>query len=84
MANLYLLAVLSRLLVGAASGGAASALGAVAIPLKMLLIIALIYLVFTQAKIDAIGFCIGVTVQLVSISIETGRAARRAAAQEEA
>jgi hypothetical protein len=78
--NLFILSLLGRLLLAGASGGASSALGAIAIPFKLLLIVTLVYLVFTQSRIDPIGFALGVTAQLVAVGVETARASRRAIA----
>src|SRR6266851_4003716 len=50
--NLFILSLLGRVLLARASGGASSALGAIAIPLKLLLIVTLVYLVFSQNRID--------------------------------
>jgi hypothetical protein len=76
IANLYLLAVLGKLAVGVASGGAlARRAGVLALPLKLFLIVALLYLVFARVGIDALGFGVGVLTQFVAILIETGRAA---------
>jgi len=83
IANLWILAILGRLVLAAAgagiSGGAAR-LGALAIPLKLLIVIGLVYLVFSQARIDAMGFGVGVLTQLAAIIIETGRASFESAA----
>lgn len=74
IANLFLLAMLGRLVVGAASGGAmARRAGAVALALKLLLFVGLLYLAFSRVGIDAFGFAIGVLTQFLAILIETGR-----------
>jgi hypothetical protein len=41
-------------------------------------VIGLIYLVFTRAHIDGLGFGFGVLTQMTAIIIETGRASLRA------
>ncbi len=74
IANLFLLAVLGRLLIASAAGGAGSALGAVALPLKLILIAGLIYVVLFRSGIDGVGFALGVFTQLVAVLIETARA----------
>jgi len=76
IANLFALAIIGRLALGVASSGASSAarLGALAIPLKLFLVVGLIYLVFSRAHIDGLGFGIGVLTQMTAIIIETGRA----------
>jgi hypothetical protein len=48
-----------------------------AIPLKMLLVLGLVYLLFTQTKIDGLGFGLGVLTQMTAAIIETGRASLR-------
>lgn len=77
IANLWILAALGRLVLAAAgagiSGGAAR-LGAAAIPLKLLIVVGLVYLIFAHAHIDGLGFGFGVLTQLAAIIIETGRA----------
>lgn len=77
IANLWVLSALGKLVLAAAgagiSGGAAK-LGAAAIPLKMLIVVALVYLVFKRAHIDGLGFGAGVLTQMAAIIIETGRA----------
>ena len=79
MANLFALAIMGRLALAVASGGASSAakLGTLAIPLKLFVVIGLIYLVFTRVHIDALGFGFGVLTQMTAIIIETGRASLR-------
>jgi len=76
MANLFVLAIIGRLALAVASGGASSAakFGTLAIPLKMFVVIGLIYLVFTHVAIDGLGFGFGVLTQMTAIIIETGRA----------
>lgn len=78
VANLFILILLGRFLSSAAAGGTGPTLGAVAIPLKMLLIAGLVYMVLARTGIDAVGFAIGVSTQLVAIVLETFRASRPA------
>ncbi len=73
IANLFLLAILGRLLLASAAGGAGSALGAVALPLKLVLVAALVYVVLFRTGIDGVGFATGVFTQLVAVLIETAR-----------
>jgi hypothetical protein len=73
IANLYLLAVLVRVLLASAAGGAGGALGAVALPLKLVLIAGLVYVVLYHSGIDGVGFAAGVFTQLVAVLIETAR-----------
>jgi len=84
IANLFILSLIGRLLSAGAAAGSGPKLGAVAIPLKLLLIAALVYAVFAHFKIAAIGFAVGVSSQVIAILIETARAAslnrRRASA----
>jgi len=82
MANLFALSIIGRLALAVASGGASSAakLGTLAIPLKLLVVIGLVYLVFRHAHIDGFGFGFGVLTQMTAIIIETGRASLRGGA----
>jgi ATP synthase I chain len=79
IANLYLLTVIGRVVIAAVTGGSslATRLGHVAIPLKLMIMLGLLYLVFTNVHVDALGFALGVLTQFVGIIIETGRAALR-------
>lgn len=70
IANLFVLAFLARLLLASAAG----ALGAVALPLKLIIIAGLVYVVLYRSGIDGVGFALGVFSQLVAVLIETGRA----------
>ena len=77
IANLWILSALGALLLAASSAGisgAAARLGALAIPLKLLIVVGLVYLVFTRAHVDGMGFGVGVLTQMAAIIIETGRA----------
>jgi hypothetical protein len=74
VANLFLLAFLGRMLLASAAGGASGALGAVALPLKLIMIAGLVYVVLFRTGIDGVGFAIGVFTQLVAVLIETARA----------
>ena len=78
VANLFLLAVLGRFALSAArasSGVSRMALGA--LPLKIALMIGLIYIVFARIHIDGLGFALGVLTQVTAIIIETGRTSLR-------
>ena len=82
IANLWILSALGGLLLAASRAGvsgAAAKLGALAIPLKLFIIIGLVYLVFSRARIDGMGFGFGVLTQMAAIIIETGRASLRGA-----
>ncbi|HEV3109098.1 MAG TPA: hypothetical protein VGY99_01280 [Candidatus Binataceae bacterium] len=74
IANLFVLAVLARVLLASAAGGAGSALGAIALPLKLIIIAGLVYAVLFRSGIDGVGFAAGVFTQLVAVLIETARA----------
>lgn len=77
VANLWVLSALGRLVLAAAGAGIsgrAAKLGAAAIPLKLLIVVGLVYLVFARVHVDPIGFGAGVLTQLTAIIIETGRA----------
>jgi hypothetical protein len=54
-------------------------IGVMLAPLKLLLLMAVVYLLIACIHIDAIGFLIGSLTQLVAIFIETGRVSRRPA-----
>ena len=82
IANLWILAALGGLLLaasGAGVSGAAAKLGALAIPMKLLIVVGLVYLIFTRAHVDGMGFGVGVLTQMAAIIIETGRASVRGA-----
>ncbi len=77
IANLWILSALGGLLLAASSAGvsgAAAKLGALAIPLKLFIIVGLVYLIFTRARVNGAGFGVGVLTQMAAIIIETGRA----------
>jgi hypothetical protein len=80
IANLYLLAIIGRMMlaVARASGGPAG-LGVVAAPLKMLLLIGAVYVIVNSGQIDVPGFVAGVLTQFAAIFIETWRASARGA-----
>jgi hypothetical protein len=75
IANLGLLVVAGRALVGLANGGGGPAvrIGVVLAPLKLLLLMVVVYLLIARTHIDAIGFLVGSLTQFVAIFIETGR-----------
>ncbi|HVN63367.1 MAG TPA: hypothetical protein VMT58_01925 [Candidatus Binataceae bacterium] len=80
IANLWILAALGRVLLAAAGAGVSGAsakLGMLAIPLKLFIVIGIVYLVFARAKVDGIGFGAGVLTQMAAIIIETGRVSAR-------
>lgn len=80
IANLWILAAIGRVLLGAAGAGiskGAARLGALAIPMKLFIVVGLVYLVFTRAHVDGLGFAVGVLTQMAAIIIETGRASVR-------
>jgi len=77
IANLFALGWLGRLMLAAAARRGGPALGAIAMPLKLLLAGGLIYLVLAKTGIDALGFGVGVATQLVAVIIETCRASIR-------
>jgi hypothetical protein len=74
VANMFLLAVLGRFALSAArQSGGVSRLGLAALPLKIALLVGLIYVVFARVHIDGLGFALGVLTQVTAIIIETGR-----------
>jgi hypothetical protein len=82
MANLWILSAIGGLLLaasGAGISGTAAKLGALAIPMKLLIVVGLVYLIFTRAHVDGMGFGVGVLTQMAAIIIETGRASVRGA-----
>ena len=81
IANLLALSMLGRLMLTAAAGGsgAGSKLRALAIPLKLLIVITVAYLLFEQVHLDGLGFGLGVLTQMLAVIIETGRASLSAA-----
>jgi hypothetical protein len=82
VANLWVLSAIGRLVVNASAAGisaGAARLGALAIPLKLLIVVGLVYLVFSRAHVDGLGFGAGVLTQMTAIIIETGRASTRGA-----
>jgi len=83
IANLWILAALGRMILAASGAGiskGAARLGALAIPMKLFIVVGLVYLVFAHAGVDGMGFAIGVLTQTAAIIIETGRASVRIAA----
>jgi hypothetical protein len=76
IANLFILAALGKTALAVAAGGssAGAKLGMLAMPLKLFIVVGLVYLVFTRAHIDGLGFGFGVLTQMAAIIIETGRA----------
>jgi hypothetical protein len=82
IANLWILSALGGLILaasGAGISGAAAKVGALAIPMKLLIVVGLVYLIFTRAHVDGMGFGVGVLTQMAAIIIETGRASLRGA-----
>jgi len=82
IANLWILSALGGLLLAASSAGlsgGAARLGVLAIPMKLFITVGLVYLVFSRARIDGMGFGVGVLTQMAAIIIETGRASLRGA-----
>ena len=83
IANLWILAAIGRVILAASGAGiskGAARLGALAIPMKLFIVVGLVYLVFAHAGVDGMGFAIGVLTQMAAIIIETGRASIRVAA----
>jgi len=62
---------------GAGISGTAAKFGVMAIPLKMLIVVGLVFLVFHRTNIDGVGFALGVLTQMTAAIIETGRASLR-------
>ena len=77
MVNLYLLAILGRFILGIAQHGGSAALGGVLAPLKMLLVIGLVYAIIGSGRVNLPGFAIGLLTQLLAVFIETWRVSVR-------
>lgn len=76
--NMFLLAALGRFALSSAErSGGATGLSIAALPLKLLLFVALVYVVFARIHLDGLGFALGVLTQVTAIIIQTGRAALR-------
>jgi len=82
IANLWLLSLLGAAILSAAGAGisgTAAKFGVMAIPLKMLIVLGLVYLLFKRTHVDGLGFALGVLTQMTAAIIETGRASLRGA-----
>jgi hypothetical protein len=78
IANLYLLVVIGKAIVGLAQGGGSAVkIGAAMAPFKLLFLMLVVYLLMTQIRLDLLGFMAGVLTQLAAIFIETGRVSMR-------
>ena len=78
--NLWLLSLIGAAILAAAGAGisgTAAKFGVMAIPLKMLIVVGLVFLVFRRTHIDGVGFALGVLTQMTAAIIETGRASLR-------
>ncbi len=82
IANLWLLSLFAAAILSAAGAGisgTAAKFGVMAIPLKMLIVVGLVYLLFKRTHIDGLGLAVGVLTQMTAAIIETGRASLRGA-----
>ena len=80
IANLWILAAIGRVILAASGAGiskGAARLGALAIPMKLFIVVGLVYLVFSRVGVNGMGFAVGVLTQMAAIIIETGRASVR-------
>jgi hypothetical protein len=78
--NLWVLSLLGAAILAAAGAGvsgAAAKFGVMAIPLKMLIVVGLVLLIFKRTHVDGVGFALGVLTQMTAAIIETGRASLR-------
>ena len=78
--NLWILSLLGSAILAAAGAGISGTVakfGVMAIPLKMLIVVGLVFLVFRRTHIDGVGFALGVLTQMTAAIIETGRASLR-------
>jgi len=81
IANLYLLVVVGKAIIGmAGNGGGAAKIGAIIAPFKLLFFMLVVYLILTRVQVDIFGFMAGVLTQFAAIFIETGRVSMRGAA----
>lgn len=72
--NLYVLSFLGRMVLAMAqASGGPTGLGVVAAPLKMFLLIGVVYLVVSSGRVNVPGFIVGILTQFAAIFIETGR-----------
>jgi hypothetical protein len=79
IANLYLLVIVAKAIVGLAHSGGAAKLGVMLAPLKLFLFIGAAYLLIARARIDLLGFTLGSLTQFAAIFIETARVSMRTA-----
>lgn len=78
--NLWVLSLLGAAILAAAGAGisgTAAKFGVMAIPLKMLIVVGLVFLIFRRTNVDGVGFALGVLTQMTAAIIETGRASLR-------
>lgn len=78
--NLWILSLLGAAILAAAGAGisgTAAKFGVMAIPLKMLIVVGLVFLIFRRTNVDGVGFALGVLTQMTAAIIETGRASLR-------
>jgi hypothetical protein len=79
LANLFVLTIVGRAIVALAQGGRVGAVGAILAPLKLLIFVAVVYLIMTSMHLNLAGFTIGALTQFLAIFIETWHASTRAA-----
>jgi hypothetical protein len=80
--NLWVLSLLGAAILAAAGAGvsgAAAKFGVMAIPLRRLIVVGLVWLIFKRTHVDGVGFALGVLTQMTAAIIETGRASLRGA-----
>jgi len=76
--NMFLLTALGRFALSSAErSGGVTRLGIAALPLKLLLFVGLVYVVFARVHLDGIGFALGVLTQVTAIIIQAGRTSLR-------
>ena len=78
--NLWVLSLLGAAILAAAGAGisgTAAKFSVMAIPLKMLIVVGLVFLIFRRTNVDGVGFALGVLTQMTAAIIETGRASLR-------
>lgn len=75
--NLYILNLIGRAVLAIARDyGGATGAGVAAIPLKMFLVIGIVYVIITSGRVDVPGFIVGILTQFVAILIETWRVSK--------
>jgi len=79
--NLYVLNLIGRAVLAIARDyGGATSVGMAAMPLKMFLVIGIVYVIISSGRVDVPGFIVGILTQFAAIFIETWRVSKRGGA----